>query len=221
LSDSRSQSFAHPSTHSGAISIALKTSGALALRAATSSHHQEIDRELGLPGSIQTLNDYRVWLQRFFGLYCPLEIRLREFSEWCEWDIAIEGMGQVAALSCDLTALQCDITLVELAPDDALPRLRTFAQALGALYVLEGSKLGGRFILLDLAGRLGNDIAGSDAFFAGYGSRTELMWTKFRSSIDRFAAERPEKFDEVIEGAQTTFVAVREWLSPLRLSEPR
>jgi heme oxygenase len=199
----------------------MHVAGALALRAATAACHQEVDQALGLPGSIQTLNDYRIWLQRFYGLYCPLENNLRRFSAWHDWGIAIEGMEQTTALVNDLTELECDAAIIELASDSALPNLPTFAHAFGALYVLEGSKLGGRFILRDLAGRLGTDIAGSDSFFAGHGPQTALIWTKFRASIDRFSIERPGEFDGMIEGAKATFAAVQMWMSPLRDSLPR
>jgi heme oxygenase len=196
--------------------VAAPASGSSRLRSATASHHQAIDHALGLPASIQTLEDYEAWLARFFALYQPMESTLRGFPQWPEWDIDIAELGMAAALSCDLAALRRDVSLIKPAPQGRLPKLATFPAALGSLYVLEGSKLGGRFILHDLAGRLGAGIAGSDAFFAGNGSQTGSRWSRFQSSLDRFSAGRPGEFDEVVSGAQATFSAVQDWMSPLR-----
>jgi heme oxygenase len=80
---------------------------------------------------------------------------------------------------------------------------------------LEGSKLGGRYILKDISNRLGSDIEGMDAFFAGYGADTAIRWASFKGSIDRFLALRPAEFSEVISGARMTYAAIDAWMSPL------
>jgi heme oxygenase (biliverdin-IX-beta and delta-forming) len=194
--------------------------GSSALKAATASLHLEVERALALPGSIRTLSDYKNWLTGFFTMYRPLEDRLDGFTDWSEWGIALESLGHSKALARDLAALECDSAHLALAPQDSLPRIETFGQAFGASYVMEGSKLGGRFILRDLAGKLGPQIEGADAFFSGHGENTGRMWNSFVASLDRFSSERPEEFPEVVEGAKATFAAIRVWMTPLAPSEP-
>jgi heme oxygenase len=189
--------------------------GADAVRSLTAKLHSEVEHNLALPGSIQTIADYRCWLFRFFGIYQPLEHLLSCFAGWTETGIRIDQLGHTGALLKDLKAMVCDLDDVELAPRGALPMIETLGQAFGALYVLEGSKLGGRYILKDLSNRLGSDIEGMDAFFTGYGSDTAVRWASFKGSLDKFSALRPLEFPEVITGARMTYAAIDAWMSPL------
>jgi heme oxygenase len=189
--------------------------GADAVRSFTSKLHCEVERTLGLPGSIQTMGDYRRWLIRFFGIYQPLEHRLSGFTGWTATGIRIDQLGHTEALLKDLKAMLCNPDGIELASREALPMVETFGQAFGALYVLEGSKLGGRYILKDLSNRLGSDIEGMDAFFTGYGPDTAVRWASFKGSLDKFSALRPVEFPEVIAGARMTYAAIDAWMSHL------
>jgi heme oxygenase len=186
-----------------------------AVRSSTALQHQEIERTLALPGSIETMADYRRWLVRFFGIYQPLESLLRGFAGWTATGIRIHQMGHTEALLKDLKVLEWDLDDIELASQDALPVIETFGQAFGALYVLEGSKLGGRYILRDLSNRLGREIEGINAFLTGYGADAAIRWASFKGSLNQFSALRPAEFPEIIAGAKMTFVAIGAWMSPL------
>jgi heme oxygenase len=188
--------------------------GADTLRLCTAMEHREVERTLALPGSIQTMEDYRRWLVRFFGIYQPLEHLLSGFAGWTAAGIRIDQLGHTEALLKDLKAMRCDPDDIELALRE-LPMIQTLGQAFGSLYVLEGSKLGGRYILKDLSGRLGRDIEGMDAFFTGYGADTAVRWASFKGALDRFSTLRPLEFPEVIAGAKMTYAAIGAWMSPL------
>ncbi|SFS18253.1 Heme oxygenase [Granulicella pectinivorans] len=189
------------------------------MRAATMEAHLSIERALALPDSIQTSGDYRDWLGRFFGIYLPLEEVLRGFHEWPSWKIDLDVLGQARALRQDLIALGCDLRTIELAVGDALPRLTRFAEALGALYVLEGSKLGGRMILRELLPRMSSEISGAWMFFEGHGAETGARWADFRGSLDAYCAAEPAELGGVIEGANATFQALHRWMLPLVVEE--
>ncbi len=181
------------------------------MREATAEAHRKIEQALALPDSIRTIGDYRAWLGRFFGMYEPLEGLFRGFDAWSEWKIDLNALGQARALRQDLNELGCDVGAMELAGEDALPRLTRFAEALGALYVLEGSKLGGRMILRGLLPRMSSEIAGARTFFEGYGAETGARWAYFRGSLDVFCAA----LAGVIEGANRTFQAIHRWMLPV------
>ena len=189
--------------------------GADAVRSFTARLHFEVERTLALPGSIQTMVDYRRWLIQFFGVYQPLEHLLSGISGWAAAGIQIDRLGHTEALVKDLKAMGCDPEDVELVSRAALPMVETISQAFGALYVVEGSKLGGRYILKDLSNRLGSDIEGMDAFFTGYGADAAVRWASFKGSLDKFSALRPAEFPEVIAGAKMTYAAIDAWMSPL------
>ena len=112
-----------------------------------------------------------------------------------------------ALFAADLRALGA-----EPADDDPeLPAVADTDEALGRLYVLEGSTLGGTFIhrhlttLPDLAatGRLGA--------FSPYGAETGAMWHAFR----RFTRERARDPQRVVDAAGATFLSLAEWCAPV------
>ena len=94
-----------------------------------------------------------------------------------------------------------------------LPRVATFADALGCLYVLEGSTLGGQFIRREVAARLGLTPDRGCAFFAGYGERTGAMWKAFGAAVTAHADARPEDRDVIVAAAVETFTRLDEWFT--------
>jgi hypothetical protein len=52
------------------------------LRADTELAHKDVERRLGLPGSIADLPDYCRCLLRFYQLYHPLEAQFERFPDW-------------------------------------------------------------------------------------------------------------------------------------------
>jgi heme oxygenase len=184
-----------------------------ALRNQTASAHRAVEHTLNLPEAIKDFEDYRRWLTRFFGIYYSIEESLGRFTQWDESGIPFEPFARANSLSKDLNAMSVPIETVELAPRDQVPQFVNFSEAVGALYVLEGSTLGGRFILLDLSKRLGQRIDGANSFFAGYGSHTGLSWTAFKTSLDNFLSQDPVRFSSVLTGANATFASVESWMS--------
>jgi heme oxygenase len=86
--------------------------------------------------------------------------------------------------------------------------------ALGRLYVLEGSTLGGTFIDRHLAGlpALGGVRLGA---FSPYGAETGSMWRAFRRVVCERAVDRCD-VRRVVAGARTTFGALAAWCEPAR-----
>ena len=88
----------------------------------------------------------------------------------------------------------------------ALPPLETRAQLLGAMYVLEGSTLGGQVIARQLAAA---DIAGR-TFFAGRAERTGPLWKQFGQLLE--AAGASEAPAAIVASAILTFQTLAAWL---------
>jgi len=91
---------------------------------------------------------------------------------------------------------------------DHLPVIDSFARALGALYVLEGSALGGRII----AGMIDKQIGLRDSlsFFNGEGAATDKRWQSFKDYLDQpcFNAQR----QDILAAAQDTFITFKNWI---------
>jgi len=84
--------------------------------------------------------------------------------------------------------------------------------AMGMLYVLEGSTLGGRFILKNIQENLGLDEENGISYFAGYGNKTGSYWKKFLNDLTDFETlNNTEK--EIISGADYAFRIIGKHLS--------
>lgn len=184
------------------------------LREQTAALHGELERRLGLPGSITSLAQYKACLRRFYRLYEPLEISLARFSDWTDIGLELPEQLQSARLAADLQRLGVSPSRLERAPEFCLPYLPDFPHALGALYVMAGSTLGSQIILRHLTTILGSEIAGADAFFSGHAEHTGTRWSMVRNSLDGYGAAEPGNIPNVIEGAQETFRAIGIWMQP-------
>jgi len=119
----------------------------------------------------------------------------------------IKERSRIAALESDLLQLGLSteelaaIELLQFQADIALP------EAVGAMYVLEGSTLGGRVILKNVDKTLGLDAANGAQYFHGYGAETGPKWKEFLDNLWTFAAGSDEQ-EQIFKGAQRTFSAL-------------
>jgi len=84
--------------------------------------------------------------------------------------------------------------------------------ALGILYVIEGSSLGGRFIFNHVSNAIGVDENNGAAYFAGYGNKTGQLWKHFLQILTSYEAQNYAG-DEIIEGAEYAFKAIHKHFS--------
>lgn len=84
--------------------------------------------------------------------------------------------------------------------------------ALGILYVVEGSALGGRFILKNITATIGFDGTDGATYFHGYGNRTGMMWKRFLDTLSAYAMD-DKHAEEILAGANYAFQAIHEHFS--------
>lgn len=191
----------------------------LCLRRSTRELHQAVEVKLGLPWTITSRDNYVACLSRFHRLYRPLERQLRAFSDWPDHGLSPMGHVYAASLASDLELLlQPGAPLPPDAPSEACPNLPSFAHALGARYVLEGSTLGGEVILHHLI-RSGVDGAATARAFLGVGQQRPDGWRDFRAALDRYGKKWPKAVPHVVTGAERSFRAIGEWLQSSRWKE--
>lgn len=188
------------------------------LRASTERAHKEVELRLGMPESIVSVCDYLDCLLRFYQLYRPMESEFDRFSDWAELGLvpaALESSAVFSSwLASDLRVLGLAIADIADAPASSLPPLNSFASALGARYVVEGSALGGQYMLPQLKRTLGDAMAGADTFFQGRGYGTGAFWRSFRAALDLYGDRHPEQIAQVVTSAVATFQAVGIWMRP-------
>ena len=184
------------------------------LRAHTRSHHERIERALDLPGSVRDQRDYVRLLSGLYGFYVVHEPRLElRLQSLAHLDLRLSLRRKARKLhedlqSCGLSA----VTIASLPTCRNLPRLRTWAHALGSMYVLEGSTLGGQVIAGALQRRLQLDPESQMQFLLAYGAHSGAMWRSFVTAINAIELA-PDERVEPLEGAIDTFDAMERWLS--------
>jgi len=181
------------------------------LRLATANLHLRAEELLNISVLMFDRGSYADTLDRFHGLYFPLEQALRQYRRWGALGLNLRERSHVGRLYRDLVALGR-----EPSPQHAsdVGEVTSFEHALGALYVMEGSTLGGRIILRHLEESEIDIPTGARSFFGGHGPDTGVMWRSFVSSLDAFGELHPTSRTAVQQGAQRTFDAVIAWFEP-------
>ena len=159
--------------------------------------------------SIASRHDYVQLLKAFYGFFSPVEDAVAPFIT-----IAVlpdfQQRRKADFIVADLAALQQQQSHIPLATN--LPRIQNLQQALGALYVIEGSTLGGRGIAKMLLKNSNAHLeAGHLQFFNGYGAATGTMWATFVNVLNAFSFTQSE-MEEMVEAANQTFYFFKTWL---------
>ena len=184
----------------------------LLLRRGTAAEHEDVERSLDLlhPGIDRArLTDV---LTRLHGFWAAAEAGLDDWARRFPADAAAVRWPdrRRAALFAD------DLQALGAAGADATPALPPPAgtdAALGRLYVLEGSTLGGTFIDRHLAGLPGLADVRLRAF-SPYGPETGAMWHAFRTvTRDRVAAGGDPA--AMVGSARATFSSLAAWCRPI------
>ena len=179
------------------------------LKSATLPAHQQLEKLLvqRIKG-VSSVEDYLSLLRLFYGFCHPLEeLMMSLLSESIIVDLGERRKS--TALLLDMERLRGGEVEVPLC--DRLPVLSSASEALGALYVMEGSTLGGSVIADMVRKKLPELPEDSLHFFTGYGDETQAKWAAFKQQTDAFAATDTDK-KGVIDGANKTFEAFYHWI---------
>jgi heme oxygenase len=93
------------------------------------------------------------------------------------------------------------------------------AFAYGAMYVIEGSALGGQTIAERVWRRHGIGPHGGASFFGGRGEQTAAMWREFRHKLVAEVGTAPAAFAQAEAGAHATFDGLTSVLDVLAREE--
>ena len=115
-----------------------------------------------------------------------------------------------------LSLLDADLKYLSVSPSDS----RAFAisevpnpstgYALGCMYVMEGSTLGGKVILKHVSKALAIVPEKGGSYFAGYGEETGHYWKTFLQTLQDFSVNH-DNDDEIIAGAKDTFTSIKHY----------
>lgn len=178
------------------------------LRTHTAAAHQQLEKLL-VPRIKQATSTaaYTDVLQLFYGYFKPLE---DEISKYVDSRLLpdYEERRKTAALIADINYLSGLHGPFKLCTQ--LPAIDNSRQAIGALYVMEGSTLGGKVIKNILMKNLGMDGSNGFDFFGGYGDDTAIKWQVFTDTMNEKFSD-PGTHEEVLSAANDTFLKFKTW----------
>jgi heme oxygenase len=178
------------------------------LRTGTAAEHADVERSLDLmsPG-LQRSRLISV-LDRLHGFWAAAEAGLDTWAQRHPADarsVDWPRRRRAALFAQDVRALDAPLG----ADRPGLPPVAGTDQALGRLYVLEGSTLGGTFIDRHLAG-LPQLADVRVRAFSPYGPETGAMWHAFRRTTRQQVASGGDA-TAVVAAARQTFGALAAW----------
>lgn len=185
------------------------------LKVATRAAHAALEAQVNLPQVATSPAAYHALLQRFYGFYLPLELRLATLP-WTTVGFDLAARRKLPLLRRDLLHLgDATATLATLPICRDRPEPVDLASGCGCLYVLEGATLGGQLISRRLRQTLGLHATGGAAFFTSYGDQVGPMWTGFGAFVNQLATDHPQRQGAMIDAAYTTFTTLGGWLAGL------
>ena len=179
------------------------------LKTFTASSHQKLEKSVvGLIHGLQTSADYSYLLGLFYSYFSGLERLIK--SQGIEKYLPDYNERRKAKLILeDLLALHASNP--EICQQNQLPFIVSPFQALGALYVIEGSTLGGVYIVKMIQKKI-SVKENIFHFFSGYGDRNPLMWNRFKNALNHSTADEKE-MALIVSGAEDGFHKFYEWIN--------
>jgi heme oxygenase len=177
------------------------------LRLETRPYHDAVEANAfnqALTAGTVTQTETAQFLARMYGFMQPYEVALRLHAADFGPTWQLEQRYRAPLILEDLAQLgfpaEPPLCIV-------MPPLRSPTQLLGAMYVMEGSTLGGQVIARQL------DKVGitAHAFFTGRAERTGLLWKSFCQLLGEAAADEDQA--AVVASAILTFQTLSAWLN--------
>ncbi|HTN44724.1 MAG TPA: biliverdin-producing heme oxygenase [Flavipsychrobacter sp.] len=181
------------------------------LKEETSEAHASLEEnELSkrIVSSDLSSEEYAAYLSKMLPLHQALEERVFPQLETVFPDL--EARKKTHLIQADLKKLNTTAT-GNVSFSEDMSFTTTLAGALGMMYVIEGSALGGKVILKQLHKSLPEEIYdGASNYFSVYGDKIGGMWMRFLQTFsDEVASKGLE--NDVIEGAKQSFSLVKNW----------
>lgn len=187
------------------------------LRQETAESHQKLE-DNPLSKAILTpsvsIEDYQSYLAALFGVTIACEDQIFPAISHVITDLAERYKSRLIIddlLATGLTEAEIDALAVHRF------EFSSVAEALGIMYVLEGSTLGGKILYRHIHEVLGLTPENGASYFWGYGAQTGNLWKSFISALTQFVDLHEER-DQVIASAKNTFTIIDNWLVQTRAS---
>lgn len=184
-----------------------------ALRTKTMPAHKQLE-SVPLSAAIVspgiTRDQYAQYLEQMYAVNADAEQNIYPLLKNVVSDV--NDRNKAHLIENDLKALGRNNSLPTDKPFTSKKSDMTEAFALGVMYVIEGSTLGGRVILKNIQPALQLTEDNGASYFAGYGTNTGPAWESFMNVLTNYPdSEATEQ--EVIAGADFAFSAIYEYMN--------
>jgi heme oxygenase len=179
------------------------------IKEATLQNHQQTEKVLvAKMKNMRSKGDYIALLCNFYAYFGGLEQQIERFVSVSDLSDYYERR-KTEAIATDLKALGGSVP--STAQNDELPQIDNYLKAFGALYVIEGSTLGGKIISKMVQQHLQIADNAGLSFFNSYGEDTMQMWERFKDVLNQVAAT-PADEEIILQAANDTFAKFKNWL---------
>lgn len=164
----------------------------------TKEAHQKLEsRVVRQLKGIRSDADYADILKNFYAYFSAVEKSIAPFVS--------EEVLADKALRRNSSYIKADIEELggstETLPEAQAPKVNSTLEALSSLYVLEGSIMGGVYIV-QMLNKFG--VTKGTSFFSGYGEDNGKMWGAFTAVLNQYG-EDPATYERAAEVANETF----------------
>jgi heme oxygenase len=186
------------------------------LRHETRQEHQDLEKALDLLSAQFNITDYRNLLAKFFAFHIAFDayLAVKAHQGISAAKFYLEGRSKQNGLAQDMSFLGVDEVpdIRQLSHDDFARLLPTTEHIWGAIYVIEGSTLGGEILARHFTKTLGLFPDAGLRFFTAYGSETKAKWSETLLQLEA-VAKQDVQHANIIIGATRMFGFLKQHLT--------
>ncbi|MGV3740858.1 MAG: biliverdin-producing heme oxygenase [Burkholderiaceae bacterium] len=176
------------------------------MKTETRQEHEALEQALDLLRPDLTLDEYKALLQRFHLFHSAFDafVESKRIEGWDSAAFYCRDRMKKDWLRSDLAALGAEPAQDAFPPALIAKLLPTALHLWGAVYVLEGSTLGGTLLAKHFGHAFGLTRDAGLRFFTGYAAGTGQMWNLTLTALSHCEEQGAEQ-DVIIEGASRIF----------------
>lgn len=191
---------------------------ALKLREAVWPLHQRVEQRSPLTPVAEgraSREEYTRALTTLYGFILPLEQGMEAFVDSQHNPLSLpeplpsRAWKRSDLLRRDLGVLGVSEQRLDELPLCHLPRPASLEEVFAQLYLLEGSRLGGKVIAASLKRSLGLDQDSGCAYFSSNGQEVGPAWSRFKTALE--ICNTPQSGAKVIAAAIDCFATLEAW----------
>lgn len=191
------------------------------LKQATAQQHTELEHLMfveKIMAKTLRLDEYSQLLAVNYTVHHQLENKIANYlSDEMKIKINFEARLKTDSLRKDLIELGLNVEAMDASFSHLADYIDLPAKAIGALYVLEGSSIGGQVIYKKMVMNSNIPSHLSYFFYRHYGEQTILMWKDFVNALNQLPAS---DFEYAVGAAVDTFKALKKVAKNWQPSKP-